>query len=141
MLLNILLVLHIIVCVLLIVFVLLQQSEGGALGMGGGPSGFMTARGAGNFLTRITWTLFGTFLLLSVGLTILFGHQKAASSAIGKGLTRDLTIPAAAPALPTQTAPAQPATGANGLGVPPTEAGLPLAPALPTTPAEPAPKQ
>ena len=43
MLLTILLVFHIIICVALIITVLLQQSEGGALGMGGGPSGFMTA--------------------------------------------------------------------------------------------------
>ena len=46
--LGILLACHIVVCVALIGVVLLQRSEGGALGMGGGPTGFMTARGAGD---------------------------------------------------------------------------------------------
>ena len=48
---TILLVAMIIISVALAGVILLQRSEGGALGMGGGPSGFMTARGAGNLLT------------------------------------------------------------------------------------------
>jgi preprotein translocase subunit SecG len=59
--------------------VLLQRSEGGALGMGGGPTGFMTARGAGDLLTRTTWILFGAFLILSVALTLLAGRQRSES--------------------------------------------------------------
>jgi len=87
MLLNILLTFQIIVAVLLGVAVLLQRSEGGALGMGGGPSGFMTARGQGDLLTRATWTLFTLFLLLCIGLTILQGHERAgASVAVTSGL-------------------------------------------------------
>jgi preprotein translocase subunit SecG len=80
MLLGILLTIHIIVCIALIGVVLLQRSEGGALGMGGGPTGFMTARGAGDLLTRTTWILFTAFLLLSVTLTLLAGRQRASSS-------------------------------------------------------------
>ena len=80
MLLGILLTIHIIVCIALIGVVLLQRSEGGALGMGGGPTGFMTARGAGDLLTRTTWILFTAFLLLSVALTLLAGRQRASSS-------------------------------------------------------------
>jgi preprotein translocase subunit SecG len=80
MLLGILLTIHILVSIALIGVVLLQRSEGGALGMGGGPTGFMTARGAGDLLTRITWILFAVFLVLSVGLTILAGRQRANSS-------------------------------------------------------------
>ena len=71
MLLGILLTIHILVCIALIGVVLLQRSEGGALGMGGGPTGFMTARGAGDLLTRTTWILFSVFLVLSVVLTLL----------------------------------------------------------------------
>ena len=70
---NILLVANILVCIALIAVVLMQRSEGGALGMGGGPSGFMTARGAGDLLTRTTWILFGLFLALSLALTLLGG--------------------------------------------------------------------
>ena len=79
MLLSILLTIHIIVCIALIGVVLLQRSEGGALGMGGGPTGFMTARGAGDLLTRTTWILFTVFLLLSVALTLLAGRERGDS--------------------------------------------------------------
>src|SRR5277367_4405155 len=70
----------IIVCIALIGVVLMQRSEGGAFGMGGGPTGLVTARGAGNLLTRITWILFGLFLTLSLGLTLLGAHDRATSS-------------------------------------------------------------
>lgn len=50
--------------------ILLQRSEGGALGMGGGPSGFMTARGAGNLLTRTTAILATLFFVTAIALTI-----------------------------------------------------------------------
>ena len=80
MLLTVLLVLHIMVCVALIGIVLMQRSEGGALGMGGGPSGFMTARGAGDLLTRTTWILFAAFLTLSLGLTLLNARTKNSSA-------------------------------------------------------------
>lgn len=84
MLLGILLTLHIIVCVALIGVVLLQRSEGGALGMGGGPTGFMTARGAGDLLTRITWILGTTFFVLSLALTLLAGQERGASSVVDR---------------------------------------------------------
>ena len=73
MLLGILLTIHIIVCVCLIGVVLMQRSEGGALGMGGGPTGFMSARGAGDLLTRVTWILGSIFFVLSLALTLLSG--------------------------------------------------------------------
>jgi preprotein translocase subunit SecG len=94
MLLNLLLVLEIIVSVLLVVVVLMQRSEGGALGMGGGPSGFMTARGAGDLLTRTTWILGGTFFALALGLTLLGGRERGASSVVDR-LKVDAINPAA----------------------------------------------
>jgi preprotein translocase subunit SecG len=84
MLLNLLLVLEIIVSVLLVIVVLMQRSEGGALGMGGGPSGFMTARGAGDLLTRTTWILAGVFFALALGLTFLGGRERGASSVVDR---------------------------------------------------------
>jgi preprotein translocase subunit SecG len=68
---TVLLVIHSLIAVALIGVVLLQRSEGGALGIGGGGSGgFMTGRGAANFLTRVTAGLaagfFATSLLLSI---------------------------------------------------------------------------
>jgi preprotein translocase subunit SecG len=68
---TVLLILHIMIAMALIGVVLLQRSEGGALGIGGGGGGgFMTGRGAANFLTRVTAGLaagfFATSLLLSL---------------------------------------------------------------------------
>lgn len=144
MLFGILLTLNIIVCLGLIAVVLLQRSEGGALGMGGGPTGFMSARGAGDLLTRTTWILFSAFLILSLALTLLSGRQSGAASITNKlkidGLDPNslkAPPPPAAPATtttpPSQTQPAPiqaPAPGFN-----------PLLPAAPATPAGQAPLQ
>jgi preprotein translocase subunit SecG len=79
---GLLIVLDILVCIALVGVVLLQRSEGGAFGMGGGPTGLVTARGAGDLLTRTTWVLFALFLALSVGLTLLGAHDRASSSVL-----------------------------------------------------------
>jgi preprotein translocase subunit SecG len=84
MLLGLLLALQIIVAVALVGVILLQRSEGGALGMGGGPSGFMTARGAGDLLTRTTAILGGAFFILSLVLTVVTGHSKGGSSVVDR---------------------------------------------------------
>lgn len=68
---EVLLVIHLILAVALVVTVLLQQSEGGALGMGGGPGGLMTNRGAGNLLSRTTAILAACFFATSLILAIL----------------------------------------------------------------------
>uniref|UniRef100_B0SYY2 Protein-export membrane protein SecG n=1 Tax=Caulobacter sp. (strain K31) TaxID=366602 RepID=B0SYY2_CAUSK len=117
MLIGVLLTINIIVCFALIGVVLMQRSEGGALGMGGGGGGFMTARGAGDLLTRTTWILFSIFLIISLALTILTGRMANSNSVVDRlkldGLdTKTLN---AAPAGPTATpAPATtaPATAA-----------------------------
>ena len=84
MLLGILLTIHVIVCISLIAVVLLQRSEGGALGMGGGSTGFMTARGAGDLLTRTTWILGSVFFILSLTLTMLAGRERGASTVVDR---------------------------------------------------------
>ena len=71
MLLTILLVIQILISIALIAVVLMQRSEGGALGMGGGPTGLMTARGAGNLLTTLTWWLGAMFAICAILLTIV----------------------------------------------------------------------
>ena len=65
---NILLVLNIIVVVLLIGIILLQKSEGGVLGMGGSGSknGLLTARSAGNLITKTTYILVLVLTLLLI---------------------------------------------------------------------------
>ena len=107
MLLNLLLVIEILVGLALTAVVLLQRSEGGALGMGGGPTGFMTARGAGDLLTRLTWILGMTFFGLSLLLTVLAGRQGGISSVVDR-----LKVDAINPeALTPQTAPSAPPAG------------------------------
>jgi len=72
------------ICVLLIGVVLLQRSEGGALGGGGSPSGLVTTRGAGDLLTRTTWVLFTAFLVLSLSLTLLGGRERSSQGILNR---------------------------------------------------------
>ena len=109
---TILLVAMILVSIALTGVILLQRSEGGALGMGGGPSGFMTARGAGNLLTRATSILAILFFLLAIGLTVSGNMTRANRSvvdadAVGKLALGDEAPAAAAPQQPAQPVPAQ----------------------------------
>ena len=73
---TILIVIHLMVVLALVGVVLMQRSEGGGLGIGGG-SGFMTARGAANVLTRTTAILAAAFFATSLALSVLarYGEQ------------------------------------------------------------------
>ena len=73
MLLSFLLIVQIIIAVSLIGTILMQRSEGGGLGVGGSSSGFMTARGAADFLTRSTAILGGLFIVLSIVMAAIAG--------------------------------------------------------------------
>ena len=68
---NILLILNIILAAILVVLVLLQKSEGGALGIGVSQDNFMFSRSAGNFLTKATAIVATLFIICSLGLTII----------------------------------------------------------------------
>ena len=72
---TVLIVIHLIVVLALVGVVLLQRSEGGGLGIGGG-SGFMTARGAANALTRTTAILAAAFFATSLALSILARYSE-----------------------------------------------------------------
>lgn len=105
---SILLVVMILISIALTAVVLLQRSEGGALGMGGGPSGFMTARGAGNLLTTITWWLAGAFFACAILLTIVGNVQRGAQSIVNSDAVGSIALdkqPAQQQA-PAQTTPA-----------------------------------
>jgi preprotein translocase subunit SecG len=102
---TVLLIIHLLIAMTLVGVVLLQRSEGGALGgLGGGQGGFMTGRGAANVLTRTTAILFGAFLVTSVLLSVL-GNQQAKQKSIFD------TLPDSGPAqpLPAVPTPAKPA--------------------------------
>jgi preprotein translocase subunit SecG len=96
----ILLVFHVLLAIALIGVVLLQRSEGGALGSlggggGGGGGGFMTARGSANLLTRATAVLAALFMITSLTLVILSGRGAAPRSIVDQPSP---TQPAAPPA-------------------------------------------
>ena len=111
---TILLVVMILISIALTGVILLQRSEGGALGMGGGPSGFMTARGAGNLLTTTTWWLGAGFVICAISLTIVGNLDRSSRSIIDADAVGSIALdsapaaPAATnqqPAAPTRTAP------------------------------------
>ena len=67
---NLILVSNIIIAILLIGVILLQKSEGGALGLGASQDSYISSRSAGNFLTKITAILATLFILTSILLTV-----------------------------------------------------------------------
>ena len=68
---NILLIINIILAAILVILVLFQKSEGGALGIGVSQDNFMLSRSAGNFLTKATAIIAILFIICSLCLTIL----------------------------------------------------------------------
>jgi preprotein translocase subunit SecG len=128
---TVIIVIHLMVIVALVAVVMLQRSDGGALGIGGS-SGFMTTRGQGNVLTRSTAILAAAFFATSIALTILARVGAGSGSILdaaplqgqpgsGQGILDQLgplTTPApssppsdagGAPSAPAQPAPAAPA--------------------------------
>lgn len=102
---TVIIVVHLMIVSVLIGAVLLQKSEGGGLGMGGG-AGFMSSRGTANLLTRTTAILAGLFFLTSLALAWIAGSNRAPTSILGT-----------APATQSQPGGASPIT-------PPTSGGL-----------------
>jgi preprotein translocase subunit SecG len=119
----VLIVFHLMVVIALVAVVLLQRSEGGALGIGGG-GGFMTGRGQANALTRATAVLAGLFFMTSLGLSIIASYSRAPKSIL-EGVN------------PAQhSTPATPAP-AGGFDLRKQIEGAPAAPAPGTPPAAP----
>jgi len=142
---TVLIVIHLMVVIALVGVVLLQRSEGGGLGIGGG-SGFMTARGAANALTRATGILAIAFFATSLSLSLIAryggkpidildqppaqgGTENGGGQGGGKGVLDQLG------GNNTSTPPAS-----GGTATPPTTGGT-TPPAGGTTPPAPAPAQ
>ena len=71
-----LLIIQTLIAIALISVILMQRSEGGGLGVGGSSSGFMTARGAADFLSRSTAGLGGLFIVLSILMAAFAGASR-----------------------------------------------------------------
>ena len=122
---KVLLVLHVFVTIALIGVVLIQRSEGGGLGLGGGQGmgSFMTGRGTANLLTRTTAILGTAFFVLSLALALLYkGSAADTNAAILNG---------PAPASPTAPAPAAPPAPALPSSLPQTPVDAHPAPPAP----------
>jgi preprotein translocase subunit SecG len=78
--LTVVLVIHLLLAISLVGTILLQRSEGGALGMGGGMGGFMTGRSTANLLTRATAIIAGCFMATSLVLAIMGSASRDAGS-------------------------------------------------------------
>ena len=152
---TVLIVVHLMVVLALVGVVLLQRSEGGGLGIGGG-SGFMTARGAANALTRATAILAAAFFVTSLALSILarYGEKPidildrapaSTSDTAGKGVLNQLPGANGPVGSSQPAAPAAPSGGAttttplsNGAATTaPAPAPATTAPAAPANPATP----
>ena len=82
---NILLVINVILAIVLVVFILFQKSEGGALGIGVSQDNFMFSRSAGNFFTKATSIIATLFIICSLALTIVSrGDLSPTSSVLDK---------------------------------------------------------
>ena len=81
---NIILIIHVIIAILLIGSVLLQRSEGGALGIGAGNDNLMSSRSAADFLTKFTSLMAIFFIITSISLTIIHKKEKPSGSIIDK---------------------------------------------------------
>jgi preprotein translocase subunit SecG len=151
---TVLIVIHLMVVLALVGVVLLQRSEGGGLGMGGG-SGFMTARGAANALTRSTAILGAAFFATSLLLSLLASYGDKPADILNKvpaaqqsgegGVLKQLggkDIPAPAkdvPAAPAVPAP-EPSKPEAGIPAPAASgAALPLTPEVPASATDPKP--
>ncbi|MGE0259106.1 MAG: preprotein translocase subunit SecG [Alphaproteobacteria bacterium] len=104
-------IVHVLIALALVGVIMLQKSEGGALGMGGGGmSGFMTGRSTANLLTRTTAILGAAFFATSILLVLLGQTSSAPRSIIDRGGPVPTTP--LMPNLPATPAPTAPATGA-----------------------------
>jgi len=131
----VLIIVHLLVAMALIGVVLLQRSEGGALGMGGGGSGLgglFSPRGAANTLSRTTAILGLMFFVTSMSLTLLTLGTRRPTSILNQavpGQTAPAT-PGAPPSLPSRAPGAPPALPSAN---PPAAPAAPALPAVPPT--------
>ncbi len=126
-----LLIVQTLIAASLVAVILMQRSEGGGLGVGGSSSGFMTARGAADFLTRTTSILGALFVILSIVLAAVAGVSRQPATVD----TSLVNQSAPAPAAPTPLQPSAPlADPATSTGAPATTnqpAGNETAPTAP----------
>ncbi len=81
---NLILILNIVLAVVLVILILFQKSEGGALGIGASQESLISSRAAGNFLTKTTAIIATLFILTSITLTVMSQQKNPTSSVLEK---------------------------------------------------------
>ena len=81
---NVILIINVILAILLVGIILLQKSEGGALGIGASQESFISSRSAGNFLTKATAIIATLFIITSISLTIISKPEISTTSDLEK---------------------------------------------------------
>ena len=81
---NFILIINIVLAILLVIIILLQKSEGGALGIGASQDSFISSRSAGNILTKATAVIATFFIITSISLTIIGQKEISTSSVLEK---------------------------------------------------------
>ncbi len=151
---TVVLVLHLLVAIALIGFVLMQRSEGGALGIGGGGGSLISGRGAADVMVRITGGLALVFFVTSITLTMLAGGQRVHRSVVEEEADRPAwyqnIIPkdlfgqkesavVSPPAQPVPAPAAAPAPAADSQVIPGPDDSMPRAGPIDVAPLAPAP--
>jgi preprotein translocase subunit SecG len=126
-----LLIVQTIIAASLVATILMQRSEGGGLGVGGSSSGFMTARGAADFLTRTTAILAAIFVILSIVLAAVAGATREPAK-VDTSLAQPAAPAAPAtgsqPLIPTNNPATQPAQNQSNQAQPATNRAAPAVP-------------
>ncbi len=107
---TVVLVIHLLLAIALVGVILMQRSEGGALGMGGsggGGGGFMTGRAAADVLTRTTAILATCFIITSIVLAIMASQGRESGSILDQAPAQSSTptAPSTTPTVPQPTTP------------------------------------
>jgi len=135
-----LLVIHAIIAALLVGVILMQKSEGGGLGMGGGPSGLMTARGAADFLTRATSILATLFVIMAFLIAALASRHDSTTKIDANAATQGPIGPITAPGQTGSPLPGIPMAGQPAPAAPDAATQNALQPAgVPAAAGQPAP--
>ena len=97
---NFILILNIILAILLIGVILLQKSEGGALGLGVSQDSYISSRSAGSFLTKFTAIIASLFIITSISLTIISKEKFSSTSVLEKIEETEETKDSSEPQIP-----------------------------------------
>jgi preprotein translocase subunit SecG len=118
---NVVLIVHLLLALTLIGVVLMQRSEGGGLGIGGGDGSANAGRPPLTAMAKVTWVLAAAFIATSLTLTVIAAQQSATSSVLDRLGTPTAPSAPAAPALPLSDSLLPPPAADDTLAPPPAD--------------------